>query len=191
MLVSRRPGIDRGQLEIRELRPDDADGLASFDCGDADLNEFLQADALRLQVLHVTRTYLAFYEGSLVGYVSLLADAVKLKTGERKRLSIGPKSLGHRDHPVVPAIKIARLAVGMKAKASHGGIGTALIAFAFDSAWTVAGTVGCRLLTLDAYPESEGFYQKLGFVRNKDAGSLKHPSMRLDIHEADPSWVFA
>ena len=47
-----------------------------------------------------------FFDAELVGYMTLLADAVVLETKERKRLA-----LSAHDHPAVPALKIARLAV--------------------------------------------------------------------------------
>lgn len=80
--------------------------LDGFACGESDLDDFLRADALRLQDHRTVRTYLALLDGSLVGYMALLADAVVLETRERKRLA-----LGAHDHPSVPALKIARLTV--------------------------------------------------------------------------------
>lgn len=44
--------------------------------------------------------------------------------------------------------------------------------------------IGCRFITVDAYPQSIGFYQKLGFVFNKSKvyREKEHPSMRLDVY---------
>jgi hypothetical protein len=55
-----------------------------------------------------------------------------------------------------------------------------------------ADLCGCRLLTLDAYPESMGFYEHLGFVRNLDKtyAERNHPSMRLDLFApVPPTWL--
>ena len=176
-----RVGIE--QLRVRLVGQDDAPLLVSFTCGEADLDDFLRSDALRLQAHRVARTYLGFFDDQLVGYVALLADAVVLETKERKRLA-----LGSHDHPIVPALKIARLGVSEPFRATHAGVGTALVRVALALALDIAGRVGCRLLTLDAYPESVPFYEKLGFVPNRAKlyKDRQHPSMRLDIFPPAP-----
>ncbi len=55
-----------------------------------------------------------------------------------------------------------------------------------------ADQVGCRLITLDAYPESIAFYERLGFARNRSKAyrEREHPSMRLDLYAPiPPLWV--
>jgi hypothetical protein len=106
MTESPRSKITAEQLRVRLVAEADLPLLATFACGEPDLDDFLRSDALRLQAHRVVRTYLAFHETVLVGYMALLADAVVLETKERKRLA-----LGSHDHPIVPALKIARLAV--------------------------------------------------------------------------------
>jgi GNAT superfamily N-acetyltransferase len=140
-----------------------------------------------LQAQRVASTYLAFFEEQLVGYITLLADAVVLETKERKRLA-----LSSQDHPSVPALKVARLAVRQSFRATHAGVGTALLQIAHALALDVANRVGCRLLTLDTYPAALPFYEKLGFVvnRSKTYQGRQRPSMRLDIFPPTPhSWT--
>jgi GNAT superfamily N-acetyltransferase len=112
---------------------------------------------------------------------------VVLETKERKRLA-----LGSHDHPIVLALKIARLAVAEPFRAAYSGAGTALVQVALAMALDISARVGCRLLTLDAYPASVAFYEKLGFVHNR-AKLYKgrvHPSMRLDIFPPTPyTWA--
>jgi hypothetical protein len=60
--------------------------------------------------------------------VTLLADAVVLKTNERKRLK-----LLSDDHPVIPALNIARLGVASGVRERVRGIGQALVSF--SSTW--------------------------------------------------------
>ena len=65
--------------------------------------------------------------------------------------------------------------------------------FAFDQGNDLAELVGCRLLTLDAYPQSVEFYKKLGFVENKAKvyQEKTHPSMRFDLFAPTlPAWVY-
>lgn len=183
----RRKPINPTLLRIRPLAIEDADASRAFTCGDDDLDDFLRTDAMRLQQHNVVRTSVALYDGRLVGYVALLADAVTLKSSERKKLA-----LAHDDHPIVPAMKIARLAVDAEFRADHRGVGEALVYYAYAKAIDVAEQIGCRLLTLDAYPQSIQFYERLGFVPNQDKrySESKHPSMRFDIFTAEQyAWI--
>lgn len=188
-----RPPLDRRQLTILPLTDALAAGFADFSCGDEDLDDFIRSDALRLQSLNVARTYVAQVGDMLCGYVSLMADAIVLKANERKKIRHKDgHALDYDDHPVVPALKIARVAVRKETREACRGLGEALVRFAFLQGLALAETVGCRLLTLDAYPESMGFYEKLGFVPNRDAtyAERDHPSMRLDLFAAvPPSWL--
>jgi GNAT superfamily N-acetyltransferase len=172
-------------LQIRPLTPEDADAARGFSCGDDDLDDFLQTDAIRLQAARVAATFLAFHEGRLVAYVALLADAVRLKTNERKKLA-----LHHDDPPMVPALKIARL--GVSTAFRERGAGRTLVAYGYFLAIELSKRAGCRLLTVDAYPAAIAFYARLGFVRNQDKAydGKEHPSMRLDVFAYDaPGWI--
>lgn len=175
--------------EIAVLPLDRAAIAASvFDCGDEDLNDFLRTDAARLEDLGVARTHLAWRVDQLVGYVTLIADSVELQTRERKKLR-----LLHHDHPVVPAVKVARLAVATGHRNTFHGTGTLLMAFAYSQAILVSAQIGCRLLTVDAYPKAVSFYERLGFTRNKSQRSddlQASVSMRLDLAApAYPNWL--
>jgi ribosomal protein S18 acetylase RimI-like enzyme len=182
-----RSAIDLAHLEIRPIAAGDASMCMVFSCGDADLDEFLRDDALRLDAARAARTWLTFYDGELVGYITLLCDAIILETRERKGLA-----LRHEDHPVIPALKVARLGVSETFRAAHRGVGEALMQFAFATALSLSTRVGCRLLTLDAYAQSVSFYERLGFVRNraKEYRDRQNPSMRFDLYAATlPPWA--
>lgn len=168
--------IDRALLEIRALQADDMAAAAGFTCGDVDLDDFLRSDALRLQTQRAARTFVAVYEAELAGYVALLVDAVELKPNERKKLD-----LHFRDHPMVPALKIARLGVAVAFQGR--GLGETLVHFAVARVLDIEAHAGCRLLTVDAYPAAVGFYERLGFVRNQARAyeGLERPSMRFDV----------
>jgi ribosomal protein S18 acetylase RimI-like enzyme len=176
-----------GALVFHALGEEDAEDLGAFRSGDADLDDFLRTDALRLQAAGTARTYLARDQGVLVGFVSVLSDSVILETRERRALA-----LRSGDHPVVPALKVGRLAVSDPFRAANRGTGVALVRFAFDLATAMSQKVGCRLLTVDAYPASAAFYERLGFVRNraKEYRERARPSMRLDLRvQPLPSWA--
>jgi ribosomal protein S18 acetylase RimI-like enzyme len=174
-------------LEITPLTP--GEDIGAFTCGDADIDDFLATDAHRLQRHHAVSTYLARRVATgadVLGFVSLMTDAVKLQTRERKGLL-----LKSADHPIVPALKIARLGVSTRLQRGSG-IGTALVRFAFVTGQEIAESAGCRLLTLDAYPAALDFYERLGFARNleKEYRERVRPSLRLDLFPlVEPEWA--
>ena len=126
-------------LTIRPLAREDVEAAVAFSCGDDDLDDFLRTDAMRLQDQSAVRTFLAIYEGEIVGYIALLADAVTLKSSERKKLA-----LSYDDHPIVPAVKVARLGV----RTDHKGRGVRTLMY---FAYSTAGSCGLRRMpALDA-----------------------------------------
>jgi GNAT superfamily N-acetyltransferase len=158
--------------------------LDRFDCGDSDLNDFLQSDAARYQSEHLSHTRLAFLKGSetLVGYITLLADCIILKTPEKKRVL----SFLRRYHQHVytfPSLKIGRL--GVARTHQRGGFGKLLLQYTVGLAVRLNRelNVGCRFITVDAYPKSIPWYEKNGFALNKHyrRPETTHPSMRFDI----------
>ena len=159
-------------------------GVSTFDCGDADLNEFLQKDASVYQSEHLSFTRVVFHEDELVAYITLLTDSIVLKTPEKKKLVDFHSSVMQW-----PALKIGRLAVAT-ARQKQCGIGKALLQYAVGLAIRIGSEsgVGCRFVTVDAYPASIGFYERHGFVFNKNYAEKEqtHPSMRYDILKSDP-----
>lgn len=188
--MATRTAVDHGLVDITPLGEGDIGGeLRAFSCGDDDLDDFVRSDAAALQRDNIVRTYLARYGGKVEGYVSLLVDAVVLESRERKKLALGSGA-----HPIVPALKVARLAVSSSFRAGNRGLGEVMMHFALSKALDIAEQVGCRVLTVDAYPESVAFYERLGFVPNraKPYRDRHHPSMRLDIFPPEPpSWARA
>lgn len=180
--------VDTSLVEVKSLSAHHVVACGAFSCGDGDLDGFVRDDALRLQDLNIVRTYVAYLGVRVVGYVALMADAVSLKPRERKALKgVGGLRASGRDHPVIPALKIARLAVVTDLQGN--GVGCVLLRFALFTALDLAEHAGCRLLTLDAYPEKEEYYVRRGFERNLDDKYVvkDHPSMRYDIFRPDPA----
>ena len=166
--MSPLPSVDRTRLEFRDLA--DTDDLGSFTCqvdgvppdpSLADLDDFLRDDALRLAKQQVARTVVAVMEGSIVGYVAMLADAVTFKRNELKKAH-----LEHDDPQNIPALKVGRLAVAASVRGQYRGVGTELMRFAYDQALLMNDIAACRLLTVDAYHAAREFYVKLKFVDN-------------------------
>jgi GNAT superfamily N-acetyltransferase len=193
--------ISLSDLSILPFDPKTHD-VSAFDCGDSDLNEFLQKDAQEYQREHLSFTRVVFHDKALVAYVSLSSDSIVLKTPEKKKLVDFYASVMHW-----PALKIGRLAV-VSDRQRKSGIGKALLQYAVAVALRMGDDsgVGCRFLTVDAYPVSIDFYQRHGFVFNKhyvdkesrerfetlcqvqtlEENSKTHPSMRYDFLRSAP-----
>ena len=152
--------------------------VSAFDCNDADLNDFLRNDAARYQSECVSCTRIALHRGRIVGFLTLLTDGIILKTGEKKKLFSF-----HKQVVTLPAVKIGRL--GVRRELQRSGVGRALLKYAIGVLVRMNqdSGVGCRFITLDAYPASISWYQARGFVFNKHYAHPEktHPSMRYDI----------
>ncbi|GHV25472.1 N-acetyltransferase [Spirochaetia bacterium] len=162
----------------------------AFSCSIQEYNEYLTQDALRSQNDHIALTWLLWERStrSIVAYMSLIADAIKL--------SVSEKELHNLDYPfkTVPAMKVAKLAVSQSIQETYRGIGS----FMLINARTLARMCNRQLfartrlrdggfLTVDADIENNesvlNFYEKNGFILNTEMNNKnrKTISMRKDI----------
>lgn len=119
-----------------------------------EIGEYLTSGtAARDQEAGFSRTYLVYEDetGDLLGFYSLLADALQLANRERK---VG-------EYRTAPAIKIARL--GLSYTLQGRGMGRDLFRFVLSQVLVLAEQIGVRYITLDAVAKKIGFYKKLGF----------------------------
>ncbi len=151
--------------------------LDSFDCGDMDLNSFLKTDAPIYEEKHIAKTYVGVYQNEPVGFFSICTDAIRLSK-EEKLEEFGAE----KPHSDYPAVKIARLAVSKNHSSKK--VGTYLVKQAIGKIIGLSEQVGCRFVTVDAYPSVIGFYEKCGFVRNAKELCGSNISMRLDLIDA-------
>ncbi|VVB53003.1 Acetyltransferase (GNAT) domain protein [uncultured archaeon] len=156
--------------------------IASFTCGDADLEDFIKTECIAWGQQRLSVTKIALLDTAVVGYIALAADSIPLELKERGWLPSGVTT----QH--IPALKVGRLAV-------HSGhrdadIGTALMRYALGVAFRLSTDlhVGCRCLTVDAYPASVKFYEKLGFVKSEHRWFKKrtNAAMYYDIVGGQP-----
>lgn len=165
------------ELSIVKLNPEIHD-VSTFDCGDEDLNEFLKEDCVQYGGEYVSQTQLVFHGEVLVAFLTLSTDSIILKTREKKSLFTFYNRVRY-----YPAIKIARL--GISVAHQKQGIGKELIKYVLGLAHRINQDigVGCRFITVDAYPQSVDFYKKCGFEFNKEKSyqDKTHPSMRYDL----------
>jgi len=135
---------------------------AGFDCGEPELDAFLQRYARQNQDRGISRSYVATRPGDkgVAGYFTLSSGAVEfadLPEEERRRLPRYP----------VPVIHLARLAVD--GREAGAGLGEALLAEALRVALRASESVGA--FAVEVVAKSEGarsFYGKYGFVSVED-----------------------
>jgi GNAT superfamily N-acetyltransferase len=153
--------------------------VSSFDCGDADLCEFLRDDALRYQTKLLASTTLLFAADEVVAYFSLATDALGLAEPQRLRRRI------KTSFSQMPALKIARLATDKRHQGN--GYGTHALQFCVGLARHLNDVdrhdgVGCRFLTVDAYPGAVDWYAGFGFARPDKIDKSRHTvNMWLDL----------
>lgn len=153
-------GIPYEELEFKILQP--THNILDFWCSEIELNSFLRENALYYQQYCLASTHLVFFEGSLVGYYTLVNDCIETKyipVDERDAVFI---------HEKYPAMKIARFAVHENFEDMD--IGTSMLDRIFAIAIRTSRYVGCRIITVDAKRCAEGerrtpvgYYQKFGF----------------------------
>lgn len=127
--------------------------VSTFSCGHDDLDEFLIEDSM----------------------VTLVTDCTDVK-------QVDPEA-GRRGYPYrkYPAIKVARLATSKKHQGN--GIGSRMLHEILTLTIMISEYVGCRIITVDAKPESVGFYERFGFKRVKSRRSDPIP-MYMDYYRA-------
>jgi GNAT superfamily N-acetyltransferase len=133
----------------------------SFDCGNAELNDWFSRMARQHKEKGVSSTFVAVAsadEMEVLGFYAIsLAELVnaELPAQYRKRLPAR-----------IPVFRLGRLAT---AKAHQGkGIGEFLLFDALARVTRIAGEVGGIGLVVDAKPPAIGFYARYGFERMAD-----------------------
>jgi len=156
--------IDLDDSDVRivklESTPKHKELIKDFDCGDADLNEFLKNDSFRYFEGHLAVTYLIVYgdENRVIGFYCLSSDSIKIDGEDKEALVELDKDL-----EIYPAMKIGRLGIHTGYKRKH--IGTFIIKQVAGTALLYSRDFGCRFVTVDAYNEEvpKAFYANNGF----------------------------
>ncbi|MBU1203740.1 MAG: GNAT family N-acetyltransferase [Nanoarchaeota archaeon] len=137
--------------------------LTEFRSYEQELTDFLLEDSLNNQNQKISITFLWFYKGTLVSYITLLTDKINLE-GNLKQF-FREKDIHYK---ALPALKIGRLCVDDNYL--RLGLGKLMVLFAIKKANEISTQkAGCRFLTLDAKrnkdkeKDSIHFYKKLGF----------------------------
>ena len=146
--------------------------INAFDCGDADLNDFIinEAHLYRNELIAVSYVLENKTTKDVTAYFSLANDRVSVTDFESNSAfnRFRRKRFAHEKRlRTYPAVKICRLAVAqsMRGKA----IGSFLLDF-IKSYFLVDNKTGCRFVTVDAYLDAVPFYERNDFslLKSKD-----------------------
>ncbi len=174
----------RQKFAIRRLGVNDE--IQSFDCGDMDLNNFIQNDSkwYRKALLAVSYVLRDKQHNSTVGYFSLANDSLSLTNFTskaefnrfRKKRFVNEKRL-----KTYPAAKICRLGIDEVMKGQS--LGTFILDF-IKSYFVKNNKTGCRFLTVDAYAAAVPFYIKNGFLPlTPDDEDSRTRSLYFDLND--------
>lgn len=148
----------------------EAHDTASFDCGEAVLEDWLRNRAWRNLQLAASRTYVICPMGSnkIIGYFALSMGQILAQEVHGSMRRNMPKH--------VPAVTLGRLAID---RAWQGkGLGRALLADAVRRSLRAGAEVSARLVIVHAIsPAAEAFYLHHGFTRLPVAA----PTLALDL----------
>ncbi len=151
-------------VEDYEFRPlNEGSEIKPFHCTNNDLNDFLKDDAKKYLSELMAVTYLLEdnVTDKTVAYFSLLNDKIVSDSAQRSIWNrLGRRIANAMRRKSYPAVKIGRLAVSEEY--SGCGIGRDII-LVVKYMLTHKNRTGCRFVTVDAYKNAVGFYQKCGF----------------------------
>ncbi|MFN8105283.1 MAG: GNAT family N-acetyltransferase [Acidimicrobiia bacterium] len=128
--------------------------LAEFDCGNAELDEWLRRHA-RTATGQGTRTYLLVDgDGSVVGYFAIAPHLLRREDAPRRLAPGAPEQ--------IPAVLLAKLALDSAVQGQ--GLGSELLVFALDVVVAAARRAGGRVVLADAVDdEARAFYEHHDF----------------------------
>lgn len=153
--------------QFRRFNPNDS--TKSFDCGNADLNDFLleehpsgsNAKHHTNELLAVTYVIEDIERDKTIAYFSLLNDKIDRYITDEKVWKRMLKNIPYAmRRSSQPAVKLGRLAVSLDYQ--HKGWGPNILN-ALKYWFTNGNKTGCRYITVDALIDKVGFYEKYGF----------------------------
>lgn len=154
--------MDFSNFTFRQIDADTQ--IKSFDCGDADLNDFLFSDAVNYYKSMMALTYLLEdnIEEKTVAYYSLLNDKIIFDPDEKKLWNrLNRRVANSKRRKEYPAVKIGRLAVSNDYAGRQ--IGRSII-LQVKHIFSTMNRSACRFITVDAYSAEVPFYEKCGFM---------------------------
>jgi len=171
------------QIECDFVPLSEQEGFVEFDCGDDDLNDFFNVDAIKYQEQMLGQTYFFRHKSlkKIVCAFSLSPDSLNTENLPNSRKKKVKENIPY-EKPMksYPAYLIGRL--GVSSDFNGYGIGSQLLNFIkyfnFDNHRN-----SCRFLVVDAYNKREilNFYQKNGFSFVFSTEDQERAYKKLDV----------
>lgn len=164
--------------------------VKSFDCGDADLNDFILYESPlycreKLSVTYVLKDADDFNNEHIVAFFSLSNDRISVSDFDSKtKYNKFSRRFNNRKRlKSYPAVKIGRFGVDVSYKGKK--IGSYLLLFILRY-FTTDNKTGCRFITVDAYADAVPFYLTNGFIPLNDE-DINEPTRLLyfDLNDLD------
>lgn len=145
--------------------------LGGFDCGRAEITDWLLKRALKAAETDTAKTYVVCRGTKrVVAYCSLAAGGVVCDEA--------PSALARNAPDPIPVIILAR--VGVTASEQRRGLGRALIAEAMRRAAQASRIIGARALLVHALDEGLAtYYETLGFRRVGEGAQTLYLPMKV------------
>jgi len=159
--------------------------LSSFKCEDEDLTDFLINDAIEQQKEKLNATQLIVCDNIIIGFVTLLADKLKLtKLPDKTKQNIKELLPKMKE---APAIKIGRFAISKEY--SNKGIGTEIMKQIIgEITENISSKIGLRIIIVEGYAGAYNFYKRTNFEPlNK---SKKESKKLIKAKQQNPSQTF-
>lgn len=161
-------------VKITNLNATQMKLLEEFDCGVQSINDYLKKDALEDSQLGITKTWLFFEGGNLIGYFSLTTDRMTVI----KRSTVHKKLSVKLNYKSIPSIQIHHFAVNKiyQKKPEKNGQHLMDIALYFIK-YNLLSMTGACLITVFSLKSSVGFYKKIGFEKTGDSRDQTNVAM--------------
>ena len=168
--------MEEDSLNFSLILLTDQHTIKPFDCGDTDLNEFLFEKAKEFKKAFLATTFLIESESKTVAYYSIFHDSLNIEEQYFASKNMFKKFLKNLvPHPKrhlksFPALKIGRLGIDKEYKGI--GLGKKIVSYIIIETLNLNDKQACKLITVDAYSESIGFYCNMGFefLTSQDEG---------------------
>ena len=153
-------------MVIRRLN--ETEIINSFNCGDSDLDDFVNNEAILYQESFLSVNYVMERKEETIAFFSLSNDKISVNEFDNKtsfNRFRSRKFVNRKRIKSYPAVKIGRFAIGLSSQGK--GLGTTLLDF-IKAYFLIDNKSGCRFITVDAYKSAIPFYEKNGFVPLQD-----------------------
>lgn len=149
---------------IAGLSYEDKQKVASFSCGESQIDDYLHEDALVDSLCNITRTFLLFIGDEIIGYFTLVADKALLIKNSRVNRKLPDHPFFKLRRGEIPALQIHHFAV--RKEWQNSGVGRLLMNYLINFIKVrVYPYVGVSLLTVYSLEKAQGFYKKIGFEK--------------------------